>query len=96
MTVGEFKAWLEGFSEAMGPSPNVKQWKKIRERLEHVSDSEPNVYFERRRYWWPSWYTIPLNNTETRSTSNTLELSYNVGSGEAQLLSDVVGPEPST
>jgi len=38
MTIGEYRAWLEGFEEALqGKAPNKAQWKKIKERLWEVS-----------------------------------------------------------
>lgn len=36
MTLNEFKAWLEGFSDAMGDAPTPEQWKKIKEKLARV------------------------------------------------------------
>lgn len=37
MTISEFKAWLEGYSEAFdNAAPNPEQWAKIREKLESV------------------------------------------------------------
>lgn len=34
MTLSEFKAWLEGYSEAFtGGAPNADQWAKINEKL---------------------------------------------------------------
>ncbi len=37
MTLSEFKAWLDGFSEAIQESaPTPNQWKTIQEKLETV------------------------------------------------------------
>lgn len=33
MTVNEFKAWLEGYSENISDCPTPEQWKKIKEKL---------------------------------------------------------------
>ncbi len=38
MTIKEFKAWLEGFEEAMGGAPTPEQWAKIRAKIETLSD----------------------------------------------------------
>ena len=37
MTLSEFKAWLEGFEEAMGGNPpSADQWRTIKEKLKGV------------------------------------------------------------
>lgn len=36
MTLNEFKAWLDGFSEAMGEAPTPEQWAKIKHKLGEV------------------------------------------------------------
>lgn len=36
MTLSEFKAWLDGYSEAIGEAPNAEQWKRIQEKLATV------------------------------------------------------------
>lgn len=61
MTLNEFKAWLEGFSEAFeGAAPNADQWSKIVGKLESVKQAveikpsittdvyprQPNRWFE--------------------------------------------------
>lgn len=39
MKLNEFKAWLEGFTDAMGDAPTPEQWKKIRAKLNTVTES---------------------------------------------------------
>ncbi len=66
MTPQEFKAWFDGFTEAMQGLPNESQWKKIQERVGQI-DGKPvsyPVYVDRywpvapRRPWEaPYWYT---------------------------------------
>jgi hypothetical protein len=77
MTLGEFKAWLEGFSEAfVSGSPNKKQYAKIQERLAEVQDtpiSFPGTIIIRNRDyyrpWWPPIYeTVKTGTTWTLST----------------------------
>mgnify|MGYP006921299578 CR=1 FL=1 len=41
MTLNEFKAWLEGFSDAMGDTPTPEQWAKIKAKLATVRDDRP-------------------------------------------------------
>jgi hypothetical protein len=34
MTLSEFKAWLEGYSEAIDSSPTTSQWNLILEKIQ--------------------------------------------------------------
>jgi len=43
MTPKEFKAWFEGFTEAMTGLPNEDQWKKIQARVAQI-DGTPISY----------------------------------------------------
>ena len=63
MTLAEFKAWFQGFTENMdGDRPTAKQWKRIKARVKDI-DGTPitPVIFERyvRRYepYWTSQTT---------------------------------------
>lgn len=69
MTINEFKAWLEGFSEAMGSSPNVGQWRKIQERLVGVHGG----CVCKHDRWWPSWYTYTYEPGVDWNTTTTLK-----------------------
>lgn len=58
MTLQEFKAWFEGFSESMDGPPDAKQWERIKARVSEI-DSKPisyPVYIDRYvtpyRRWW--------------------------------------------
>lgn len=45
MTLPEFKAWLEGFEEAMGGKPpTAEQWVAIKEKLKRVEIVKPVAY----------------------------------------------------
>ncbi|WP_043062359.1 hypothetical protein [Brucella anthropi] len=51
MTLNEFKAWLEGYSEAFtSGAPTAAQWEKIREKLGEVKVTAPNVSISDRPY----------------------------------------------
>lgn len=58
MTNKEFKAWFEGFTEALSGTPTKAQWARIKERVAEI-DGEPvteRIYVD--RYWsnyqpWP-------------------------------------------
>ncbi len=36
MTQQEFKAWFDGFTEAMDGAPNKKQWERIKARVKEI------------------------------------------------------------
>ena len=41
MTLGEFKAWLEGYEESFATEcPSLVQWRYIKEKLSQVKDSQ--------------------------------------------------------
>lgn len=37
MTLSEFKAWFEGFTEGMDGPPSLKQWERIQARVKEIS-----------------------------------------------------------
>lgn len=43
MTINEFNAWLDGFSEAIGEAPTPEQWARIRAKLAEVREAGPVV-----------------------------------------------------
>lgn len=58
MTLSEFKAWFEGFSEIMEGPPNEKQWDRIKARVAEINGATvtERVFVDRyiepyRRYW---------------------------------------------
>lgn len=65
MNLSEFKAWFEGFTEAMDKPPTAKQWKRIKERVDEItSDPTPwpifvdRYVYPNRPYWVdPIWVT---------------------------------------
>ncbi len=55
MTLQEFKAWFEGFTEGMERAPNLKQWTRITKRVKEI-DGTPvteRVFIDR---YWPKGY----------------------------------------
>lgn len=82
MTLSEFKAWFEGFSEIMDGNPDEKQWERIKARVAEINGSVTTypVFVDRyvepyRRYWpnvpyWSSCGTSPnaglFNTTDSR------------------------------
>ena len=57
MTLSEFKAWFEGFTENMDGPPSVKQWKRIQKRVGEITSQPVSVHQyvtrEIRPYWNP-------------------------------------------
>ena len=37
MTLSEFKAWFEGFTESLSGPPNPDQWKRIQDRVKQIA-----------------------------------------------------------
>jgi len=63
MTLAEFKAWFEGYTEAMSGAPNDSQWKRIQEKVAKI-DGAPTtqtVFIDRYRPYWERYYTGPMN-----------------------------------
>ncbi|PJN93936.1 hypothetical protein CNY89_17465 [Amaricoccus sp. HAR-UPW-R2A-40] len=38
MTLNEFRAWFDGFSEALDGAPTAEQWAKVRAKLAETKD----------------------------------------------------------
>lgn len=58
MTPSEFKAWFDGFSEAMESAPTEAQWKRIKDRVAEI-DGRPvtqQVFVDRYYPTWPRPY----------------------------------------
>lgn len=55
MTLSEFKAWFEGFTEDMDGAPSVKQFDKIKSKVEEIDDKpiEKTVFIDRYRDYFP-------------------------------------------
>lgn len=53
MTLAEFKAWFEGFTESMEGQPTAKQWKRIKERVAQIDGTTVThqvIYRDRYRH----------------------------------------------
>ena len=82
MTLAEFKAWFDGFTEDMEVAPTPKQWKRIKDRVKQIDGSTITrevVYRDRfwRDYWAAPMWGGPLN-------------IYGAGSTGAVALADAV------
>jgi hypothetical protein len=77
MTPKEFKAWFEGFTEAMEGMPTEAQWTKVKARVAQI-DGNPTSYpvyvdryWQRPRPYWesPHWITLQANSSGAASYS---------------------------
>ena len=83
MQICEFKAWFEGFTEGMTKLPTVKQWARIKARIDEIDGmaTTERIFIDRywRRYepYWISttWTGLPTG-TQTVST-NQAQLTAN-------------------
>jgi hypothetical protein len=59
MTLQEFKAWFEGFTEDMSAAPSKKQWERIKKRVKEIDGSAVTypVFVDR---YWPHVYPGPV------------------------------------
>jgi hypothetical protein len=63
MTLQEFKAWFDGFTENMGEAPPTKlQWARIQARVKEIDGAAITYPVFIDRYWphpsptiWPQW-----------------------------------------
>ena len=63
MTPQEFKAWFEGFTDAMSAPPTAEQWEKIKARvseIDGVAITYP-VFIDRYSQPYPSYQPIWIN-----------------------------------
>ncbi len=77
MTMQEFKAWFEGFTESMSGPPNKKQWERIKERVGQIDGVAITQRIFIDRYWpshWPS-YPHPYWSTMGGAVYNSQGLS---------------------
>ena len=57
MTLSEFKAWFEGFTEGMEGAPTADQFAKIKAKVEKIDGAVTTypVFVDR---WWPREYVV--------------------------------------
>jgi len=49
MTPSEFKAWFDGFTEALEGVPSEKQWERIKARVAEIDGKPPAGFTKDRR-----------------------------------------------
>ena len=85
MQICEFKAWFEGFTEDMTKLPTVKQWARIKARIDEIDGVETTHRYFHDHYWrpysphWPQtiWCTGIGQGGTLTVTSNQPQLSNN-------------------
>lgn len=55
MTLAEFKAWFEGFTETLEGQPNKKQWERIKERIAQIDGAFLTREVVYRDRYWPTY-----------------------------------------
>ena len=59
MTLQEFKAWFEGFTENMDGTPNAKQWKRIQAKISDIDGTVTSYPIFIDRYVKPYFTSYP-------------------------------------
>lgn len=66
MTLDEFKAWFDGFTEDMHGTPNTKQWTRIKARIAEINSTVTtkeiyiNKWVNPYKDWFDGdWHTFP-------------------------------------
>lgn len=57
MTPQEFKAWFDGFTEALEGTPSDKQWDRIKARVAEIDNTPVTYHRYVDRYWQPYYRT---------------------------------------
>jgi len=91
MTLSEFKAWFEGFTENMEGPPNKKQWARIQKRVEQITANPVSVthYVTReiKPYWnQPVWCGATTIGAGISNASSTAADYNALGQADAALI----------
>ena len=79
MTPQEFKAWFDGFTEALSGVPTKAQWARIKDRVSEI-DGQPTterIYVDR---YWPVYNGWPNRFYSTCNTMGGSAVGLNSGS----------------
>jgi hypothetical protein len=79
MSLAEFKAWLDGFKEAVGDAPTPEQWQKV---LTKLQDVQPLANFGQFAAPNGGWQTpTALRAVPTRDSASTQAVVNGVSVG---------------
>lgn len=88
MQVCEFKAWFEGFTEDMTKLPTVKQWSRIKARIEGID--RVGYWAPYQPYWRITSTPLPQTTWDTNmttgggvATNNVVQTFRDMGKAEA-------------
>ena len=102
MTLSEFKAWFEGFTEDMDSAPNKKQWERIKARVKEIDGAVTTypVFVDRYGprylpcipYWQqPGWNTCQSFTTNVKDDGhavfNSSQAMFALGNADYQAIS---------
>lgn len=94
MTLSEFKAWFDGFTEDMDGAPTEKQWERIKGRVGEITGQSVTypVFVDRyiRSYPYP-WYNGVL--PQTAAAQGLVAQAYN-GMAVARGVDQAYGAAP--
>lgn len=93
MTLAEFKAWFEGFTEDMAARPTDKQWKRIKARVKEIDGTAitREVIYRNWPWYWNGAVAYTAAPIKTLcNTSAGLDvagnvISHNAAAGERSL-----------
>lgn len=81
MTLTEFKAWFEGYTENITKQPTQKQWARIQERVGEIDGEATTrtVFIDRYRDYWPDYHwNRPYWSNPVYNTTGTFQVSDNM------------------
>lgn len=72
MTLAEFKAWFEGFTEGIKVVPDTSQWQRIKKRITEIDNSPTSfpVYIERYVTPYKTWWNDHNSWLQTTASSS--------------------------
>lgn len=98
MTLSEFKAWFEGFSEGIEAAPTAEQFAKIKAKVALIDGSPITypIFIDRYRWWqdriWtaadPYPYTATLSGVGVSSSEGTVFADYSDGVHRGPLIGE--------
>lgn len=80
MTLQEFKAWFDGFTEEMSGAPNKKQWERIKKRVKEIDGTAVTYPVFVDGYWRPSypyWSVFNTGGTIAQAQGLAQTVGYN-------------------
>jgi hypothetical protein len=100
MTLSEFKAWFEGYTEGLEGAPTKAQFERIKERVKEINGAPitNTVYVDRwispyRQYWqtYDSAYPVGgwAQSGNIQASTTALSQGYNTADADAQTYAGV-------